>query len=436
VNRRRFLVGTGAVALTLIAGDKGVLRSCCMSDLQPVIDDLRKQASTVKGQADAARATASALDSAATAINADADKLAGMTPVPPDPTPPPTNQTLGQRFGAFSMPLEQVQGVTDAFIAQQGDLMKDLGVGWWRGDYPLRQVCPSKGNYNWTDTDRWVKAALARGIKPLPILYMLPQWLNGSSNDKNPPLNDNDWAIVITECCKHLWGMGVTAVETWNEANLSGFWTGQPATDDAYRGKYVRMMKVAYPMIKAAVPNMVVIVGGLSTSDTVFQSTNQPTPPGCGALSTIQSYASKGMFSNCDALGWHPYLDTDTACKDVGTWPSWSPKAVKAALDIIDAAAPGRGVSLWTTETGCPRSVVGNSQAEQSKRAKDAMNTYMPGGCLNQYNGRLGPFFWFCVIDRHVGDAREDSFGWQSTSGQKYQVYNDMKPVFSQAWPS
>lgn len=435
LTRRAVLIG-GLLGLTQIAGDR-VLRFCCMSDLQPVIDDLRKQASAITASAGAIRQQATSMDAAATAITADADKLAGMTPTPPNPIPPTGNQTLGQRFGAFSMPLEQVQGVPQSFIDQQADLLKDLGVGWWRGDYPIRQVYPNKGGaYVWPDTDRWVKAALARGIKPLPILYMLPSHMVGTPyNDKNQPRDDNEWADVITECCKHLWSLGVTAVETWNEANLSGFWTNAPATDDAYRGKYARMMAAAYPKIKAAVPNMIVIVAGLSTADTVWDATHQPNPPGCGALSTIKSYADKGLFSNCDALGWHPYLDTDYPCKDVGTWPAWSPNSVKAALDIIDAAAPGRGVSLWTTETGCPRSAVGGSQGEQSKRAKDALNAYMPGGCLNQYHGRLGPFFWFCVIDRGTGDGREDSFGWQSRSGQKYQVYNDMKPVLAQAWP-
>lgn len=406
-----------------------------MSDLQPVIDDLRKQASAITASSSAIKQQATSMDAAAAAITADADKLAGMTPQPPIP-PTPTGQTLGQRFGAFSMPLEQVQGVSQGFIDQQADLLHDLGVGWWRGDYPVRQVSPSKGAYNWTDTDRWVKAALARGIKPLPICYMLPSWMNGGGNDKNPPINDGEYADWCAEAARHLWGLGVTAMELWNEQNLNIFWTGTAATDDAYRGKYCRMLAAAYPKIKAAAPNMVVITGGLSTADTVWNAIHQPDPPGCGALSTIKSYADKGLFSNCDAVGWHPYLDTDYACKDVGNWPAWSPKSVKAALDIIDAAAPGRGVSLWTTETGCPRSAVGGNQGEQSKRAKDAMNAYMPGGCLNQYNGRLGPFFWFCVIDRGTGDGREDSFGWQSKSGQKYQVYNDMKPVLSQAWPA
>ena len=332
------------------------------------------------------------------------------------------------------MPLEQVQNVDGGFLDRQANALADLGVGWWRGDYPVHMVSPSKGQYNWNAVDGWVTRALDRGIKPLPICYMLPGWMNGGGNDKNPPTNDNDYADWCAEAAKHFASLGVTAMELWNEQNLSGFWTGTASTDDAYRGKYDRMLKAAYPKIKAAAPDMIVVSGGLSTADTVWDSTHQPDPPGCGALSTIKSYADKGLFYNCDAVGWHPYLDTDVACKDVGNWPSWSPNAVKAALDIIDAASRG-GLSLWTTETGCPRSAVGNNEGEQAKRSEDAYKAYLPGGCLNQYAPRLGPFFWFCVADRKTGNGREDSFGFMyRDANSKHQIYDRMKTLWGQQW--
>jgi len=421
-NRRAFLTGAAAVtAGMLLGGDQGVLRSCCMSDLQPVIDDLRRQSAAIRAAADA--------------IDADADALANQ--------PPPPNGgngggggsvTLGQHFGAFSFPLEQVQG-NNGLVDKEVAAAKDLGVGWLRGDFPLYTVAPQKGQYNMQAASYWINKALEAGIKPLPICYMLPGWLRANnSGDKSPPNNDDDFATVLVECAKYFKSIGVTAMEVWNEQNLDGFWTGTPDTDDAFRGKYCRMMAKAYPRIKQAVPDMIVITGGLSTADTVFQVTGQPTPPGCGALSTIKSYADKGLFRNCDAVGWHPYLDTDTACKDVGNWPSWSPKAVKAVLDILDASG-NPGLSLWTTETGCPRSAVGNNQGEQAKRAEDAYKAYLPGGCLNQYHERLGPFFWFCTHDRTVGHAREDSFGFKSADDRnKYQIYDRMKSLWSQQW--
>src|SRR5262249_19709607 len=92
------------------------------------------------------------------------------TTVPPPPTTkaPPTattsgsGDTLGERFGGFSMPLERVQGLSTADIEHQADLMVELNGGWQRGDYQWSQTEPSEGVFRWDDQDRWIKAALTR----------------------------------------------------------------------------------------------------------------------------------------------------------------------------------------------------------------------------------------------------------------------------------
>lgn len=390
-----------------------------------VAADLLNQATAIEAQATAAGAVQSSLTNVAKALRADAAALANQPP----PPPPPTGTTLGKRWGAFSMPLEQVQN-NAGLVTQQADYLKDLGVGWWRGDYPPAMYNPAKGSYNWGAVDVWVTAALQRGIQPLPILYILPGWMNGGGNDKKPPINDADYAQSVAEAAKHLASLGCNQVELWNEQNLGGFWSVSPVNDDTTRGKYTRMMSAAYPAIKAVAPKTTVVLGGLSTADDMASN---PTPPGHGMLATLSRYADLGTFKYCDAVAWHPYLDNDTPCKDVDVWPSWSPKAVAAALAQIDRGAPGRNLQLWTTESGCPRSAVGGDQGQQSQRIKDAYNALLPGGCLAQYASRLGPFFCFTVIDRATGDGREDSFGWVSKGGGKYQVYNDMKQVFAHA---
>jgi hypothetical protein len=329
------------------------------------------------------------------------------------------------------MPLEQSQG-NNSLVDTQAGYLQDLGVGWWRSDFPIANVSPQKGKYNWGAADYWVKKALSIGVKPLPICYILPGWMhNGSGTyaDKTPPTNNADYSTWCVEAAKYFKSIGVTAMELWNEQNLSpAFWNVSGPNDSNTRQKYAAMIKDAYPKIKAAVPDMLVIVGGISTSDSMASN---PNPPGCGALATIQRYGELGVFSNCDAMAWHPYLDTDTPCKDVGNWPSWSPKAVAAALGIIDQFAPGRGVGLWSTEGGCPRSAVGGNEGTQSQRAQDAYKALMPNGCLYQYRTRLGPYWWFCVVDRTTGDGREDSFGMVRTNGQKHQVYGDMKNLWA-----
>lgn len=341
----------------------------------------------------------------------------GPPPPPPPPPPVPVGGTsIGSVVGGVSMPLEQVQGsVTDAFLDAQADALVALGAGWQRGDYPAYLTEATEGTFTYTSADRWVTRALSRGLKPLPILYMLPSWMNGSGNDKTPPLDDADYATWCATVCTHLWGLGVRHVELWNEQNLAGFWNA-PHTDSGFRVKYVSMAIAATVAIKAATPGMTVISGGVSTSDTIWDALGTPNPPGKGALSTLQRYGELGLFEHVDAVGWHPYIEDDGVCEDHGGWPTWGIQGVQAALDVIDAYAAGRTLTLWTTESGCSRWFVGGSESAQATRAHDAYAAYMPGGCMHAVRSRLGPFFWFTVADRITGNSREDTFGLMNNS--------------------
>ena len=239
------------------------------------------------------------------------------TTVPPPP--PDTGSSIGSHVGAISMPLEQVQGVSDDWINAQADALADLGVGWQRGDYPAYLTEASEGVFTYTDADRWVVAALARGIKPLPILYMLPSWMNGSGNDKTPPIDDTDYATWAAAACDHLWGLGVRHVELWNEQNLAGFWNASAHTDSGFRVKYVNMAIEATTAIKAVTPRHDRHQRRcVNSRHTIWNDLGTPNPPGKGALSTIQRYAELGLFEHVDAVGWHPYIEDDGVCEDHG----------------------------------------------------------------------------------------------------------------------
>jgi hypothetical protein len=342
----------------------------------------------------------------------------------------PTNVTLGQAFGGFSMPLEQVQGsVSDATLDTQATTIADIGAGYIRGDYPAYLTEPTQGNFNFTSADRWIVNALSHGLKPVPVCYMLPGWMNGASDDKTPPTNNalyGDWCAAVAQ---HLWSLGVKHMELWNEQNLSGFWAGQPATDAAYRQKYAAMLADAYPKIKAVAPGMTVISGGVSTADTVFQA--GVAPQNRGALSTLQRYGELGLYSHCDAVAWHPYLDSDRPCVDVGGWPAMNLASYQAALAYLDQYAPGRNLQIWTTETGCPRTVSGGATTQQTV-GHNLWQMVMGGGCCVTIKDRMGPFFWFTVHDRTTGDSREDGFGFKTANfATKYAIYDTVKTDFA-----
>lgn len=337
---------------------------------------------------------------------------AATTTTLPATTTPSAAVTLGQRFGGFSTALEHVQFLPTADIDRQADLIAELGGGWLRGDYMWSHTEAIRGVYTWDDQDRWIRAAVARGIKPLPILYFTPAWARpGSSNDKHVPANLSDYGTWVGNACQHLWALGVRHVELWNEQNLSGFF--EPLTSDADRDNYIFMAKDASTKCKAVTPDMFVLAGGLSTSDTVFQR-HGGSPN--GALNTMAYYASHGLYEYVDGQAWHPYLDGYEPGSDANGWPRWAPDAIADGLAILDSGAPGRNLQLWSTESAAPRS--DTSADEQANRARLAYESFLPGGFAFPYRDRLGPLLWFCVRNRAAdGDggvddlSREDSFG-------------------------
>jgi polysaccharide biosynthesis protein PslG len=352
-----------------------------------------------------------------------------IAPTTTTTTPPP--QLVGKTFGGFSMPLEQVQYISDAAIAQQANDLVTLGAGWQRGDYQWSATEATKGVYTWADQDRWIIAAVQRGINPDPIMYMTPAWarLAGCGDDKCQPANATDYGNWMGAACGHLGPLGVKWVELWNEENLSGFF--HPLNNNADRDKFVAMVKDASAKCKAAWPAMKVMVGGLSTADTLFQS-GYDTTHGNGLYSTLNYYGAHGMYAVVDAVAKHDYLDTYDPGQDVTGWSRWAPAAISDTIKLVDSYAPGRNVQVWETEGADPRSA--NSEATQASRAAATYNAFAAGGFAVPFKGRVGPFLWFCNHDRSTGDAREDSFGVNNAGyTHQYQAWAAMRTAFAKA---
>jgi hypothetical protein len=322
-------------------------------------------------------------------------------------------------YGGVSMPYEQTLGLSQAAIDKQADELVNVGAGWHRGDYPWSVSQPTKtGGYTWSTVDMFILADRARGIQSLPILYFTPAWARaGGTTDKYPPTNVADYGNWVGAACTHLATLGVTWVELWNEENLDGFF--KPMATNADRDKYIALAKDAATKCHAAVPSMKVLVGGLSTADSVFQAGNSTGTTGNGLYSSMDYYGQKGLYAYVDGVGWHPYLDDyfpGTDADSTGSWARWAPKAIANALAILDRYAPGKALQLWTTESAAPRS--NNSQTDQATKGRQAFEAFLTGGFAAPYRDRLGPFMWFCLRDRAIagnggtGDAsREDTFG-------------------------
>jgi hypothetical protein len=199
-------------------------------------------------------------------------------------------------------------------------------------------------------------------------------------------------------------------MELWNEQNW-GFWLPTPNWQ-----AYVTMASLAADAIHAAAPGMTVVSGGLSTADTQYQAGQHSitgyTSTEVGCYATADIYGKLGLYQHVDAVGIHPYLDgVDPNPAGETTWCTWEGNSIRRLIGILDKWAPGKNLTVWNTESACPRSTT--SEATQATRAAHAFQAFnlwtLADG--SKMRARLGPYFWFTFHDWTGQAARESSFG-------------------------
>ena len=124
-----------------------------------------------------------------------------------------------------------------------------------------------KGIYNWTESDRVVKASNANGIKIIARIDFQPDWARKDKANNGPPDNYQDYADFITAFAgRYKPGSSVgtvDAIEIWNEVNLTREWGMQPINQQQ-AADYVRLLTLAYRAAHAANPSVIIIQAGLS----------------------------------------------------------------------------------------------------------------------------------------------------------------------------
>ena len=228
-------------------------------------------------------------------------------------------------------------------------VMQDLGSKWVRLDIGWHDFEPSKGNYSsWALNayEQEFRRAKAAGQKVIAMVHTTPDWANGSTNMHTPPSNPADYADFM-RFVSGRYGEWVDAWEIWNEQNYSRFWTNpSPAA-------YTRLLKAAYPAVKAGDPTAPVVFGGLSTNDYEFVA---------GAYAA----GAKGYF---DVMATHPY-SCDRSPETIqrysngrmtkGSFPAY--REVRATMLANDDPKP-----IWFTEFGWTTSTTGCGVSEATQ---------------------------------------------------------------------
>ncbi len=163
----------------------------------------------------------------------------------------------------------------------------------------------------------------------LATLLWTPDWANRGRGEATPPSRAAAFRWIARRTARHFRGR-VLAWEIWNEPNDKHFWRGSAR-------RYTRLLRAAYPAIKAGDPNATVVFGGLVHNDDRF-------------LARAYAAGARGAF---DVMATHPYQGVGDAAPETADsgndW--WLLTHVPAVHELMARHGDG-GKPIWFTEFG------------------------------------------------------------------------------------
>jgi len=238
--------------------------------------------------------------------------VASCSPAPaPAPTPGPEVPAASPDYGVHTFIWNQ-----PATTERDLQLVKGAQFHWQKSLFQWREIEPTaKGQFNWTEADRVVRASSAAGIKIIARLDFEPMWARKDQAHNGPPDNYQDyWDFVSALVTRYKAGSGigrVQAIEVWNEPNLDREWGNQPINQSS-AADYVRLLGGAYQAAHLADPNIVVLSAGLSPTGV----TDGHSADDLDFLKWMYAAGLKGKF---DALGAHANAQAPEVAAELGS---------------------------------------------------------------------------------------------------------------------
>jgi hypothetical protein len=225
------------------------------------------------------------------------------------------------------------------------------------------QIERSRGSFDWKPFDAVYHDMLARGIRPLWVLFEAPCWAQDRSAGCNPTrrlhptrAHYDDFAHFAALAAKRY--PEAKGLEVWNEENTRVFWGGKPKPK-----QYASMLKRVAPAVHNADPGMPVVSGGLASSYHSGKS-------GLSTVKFLKKMYKKRAAQAADAIGIHVYPKKPYNRDFIG--------AVRIRLAKSQRVKRKRGEAhkpLWVTETGVstsgPQAYTAGQQANALVRMYD-----------------------------------------------------------------
>jgi len=242
------------------------------------------------------------------------------------------------------------------FIDRDLSKIASTGFGWQKSLFQWRRIEPRKGEFDWENAERLVKASNAAGIKVIARVDFQPDWTRADGADHGPPDRYEDFGDFIYALADHFrpdspYGT-IHAIELWNEPNLDRDWGGATINRHAAED-YVRLLCIGHEAAKRASRDIVTISAGLSPTGT----SNGRAMDDTTYTQWMYDAGAKGCF---DVLGVHgagykapPWIGPQELGADTnwGGHPSFGFRRIEQLRDIMVRNGDGDR-QVWLTEFG------------------------------------------------------------------------------------
>jgi hypothetical protein len=284
----------------------------------------------------------------------------------------------------------------EADLARELDAMRAAGVTRLRVGVEWSEVEAEPGRQDWSQTDRVVNAALARGMRLMGLVAAAPDWAAVDSGPDSGqwalPADPEEFGRFAGDAAQRYAGR-ISEWEIWNEPNTSVF--ARPRPDVA---KYAAMISAAARHLGTDVPDATIITAGLAPAvddgDSIAPTT------------FLDELYRIGDRSAWDAVGMHPY--TYPALPNTpgtGSWNSFQRMSLMRDT-MVEHGDPEK--RIWLTEFGAPTGGPGDravSEQDQALAIREAVANV-------RSETFYGPIFIYQIRDRGVDpDDVEDHFG-------------------------
>jgi len=276
-------------------------------------------------------------------------------------------------------------------LERELDLYASMGFRWYRIDMNWAVIERVQGEYDWSQPDRLVAAAQARGMRVLAVPTYSPAWATRvPAESKAPPSHLGDFTKFVAAAAGRYGPMGVRHWEVWNEPNLDDFW--RPAPQPRV---YARMLNKASRAIRRADSKAKVIAGTMGPAIDLPGGTDV-SPSRFTTL--LYKYGAGDSF---DAVSVHP--SCFPAFPSSPNTEDWNAFQRLPLIHRVLARHGDAGKKVWLTEFGAPtgtsdKSLTERGQARTYAEAIRKLKRWKWAGPLFIYSGRdrgTDPANWF-----------------------------------------